>query len=92
MVAFEITTAINKLADLKKMKGDLTNLRLSQASLGIVIVPKEMFKRNPPYGWKNFVSRMDDYLENLKKIASPMNVEIWDVDQVFTCAQKLRSK
>jgi len=89
IVAFEITTTISKLWSKKLMKGDITNLRLSQAALGVLIIPKEKWKQNPPPGWENWVWRIDGLLENLKKIASPMRVEIWDLDQVLLYSSKL---
>ena len=92
VVAFEITTTISKLWTMKLMKGDLTNLRLLQASCGVLIVPKERWKENPPQGYENFVNRMENYLETLKKIASPMRLELWDLDQVLSYSKTVSNR
>jgi len=87
VVAFEITRSIGKLWNKKMMKGDLTNLRLSQASIGVLVVPVERWKQEPPHGYDLFVNRMDDYLVTLTKVAAPMRLELWDLDKVLSHAK-----
>ena len=84
VVAFEITKDIATLWNTKKMKGDITNLRLSNASLGVLIIPtidklKEQARKIK--GGEKWIEGIHEYLNALKKIAEPMKIEFWSYDE-----------
>ncbi|MGQ9642175.1 MAG: hypothetical protein ACUVUF_08710 [Candidatus Bathycorpusculaceae bacterium] len=84
IVAFEITKDLNNLWNSKKMKGDLINLRLSNASLGVLIIPsmETLRKQAEKRKGEKWLEGLQQYLESLIAIAKPMEVEVWFYDDV----------
>lgn len=84
IVAFEITKDITTLWNAKKMKGDITNLRLSNASLGVLIIPtmeKLREQAEKVKGGEKWIKGIREYLDSLKEIAKPMKIEVWSYDE-----------
>jgi len=84
IVAFEITNDLTALWNMKKMKGDVENLRLSGASLGVLVIPTvDALKGQAEklgYGSTTWLANLKSYLEVLKKIAFPLRLEVWCFD------------
>jgi len=84
-VAFEITKDISTLWNTKKMKGDIVNLQLTNASLGVLVIPcREKLKEQANAlggGAERWLEGINDYIEALLSIARPMKVEVWCYDQ-----------
>jgi len=83
VVAFEITKDLDNLWYTKKMKGDITNLRLTNASLGVLVIPcieklKEQATKRK--GGKKWLEGINDYIKALLRIAEPMKVDVWCYD------------
>jgi len=83
VVAFEITKDLSKVWDMKKMKGDIVNLQLSNAPLGVLVIPcrEELNKQAEALDANTWLAKIDDYLEALKDIGKPTKVEVWCFDQ-----------
>jgi hypothetical protein len=81
VVAFEITKDLSTLWTTKKMKGDIENLRLCSAALGVLIIPTiDTLKTQAEKlgsGASTWLKNLTRYIESLKKIASPLTLEIW---------------
>jgi hypothetical protein len=86
VVAFEITTNLGRLWNMKEMKGDVENLRLSSAALGVLIIPtldalKKEGEEKKWLGAETWLRNLDNYLKALKMMAFPLRLEVWCFDQ-----------
>ncbi|MEM3697526.1 MAG: hypothetical protein QXQ94_08535 [Candidatus Bathyarchaeia archaeon] len=84
VVAFEITKDISTLWNMKKMKGDIENLRLSNAALGVLVIPTlddlKSQAKNYGTGSETWLENLESYLRALKMIGFPLRLEIWCFD------------
>lgn len=79
VAAFEITKNLTSVWDMKKMKGDIVNLQLSNASLGVLIIPclEDLRKQAQSVGGESWLIGIKDYFQALVDIARPMKIEVW---------------
>jgi len=85
VVAFEITKDLSTLWNMKKMKGDIENLRLSNAVLGVLVIPTVGHLKSQAEkfgsGAETWVNNLEGYLQALKSIIFPLRLEVWCLDQ-----------
>ena len=85
VVAFEITKDVSTLWNMKKMKGDIENLRLSNAVLGVLVIPTvgdlKSQAEKVGSGAETWVNNLEGYLKALKSIIFPLRLEVWCFDQ-----------
>lgn len=85
VVAFEITKDVSTLWNMKKMKGDIENLRLSNATIGVLVIPTvgdlEGQAKRFGSGAETWVKNLTSYLKALKSIVFPLRLEVWCFDQ-----------
>jgi hypothetical protein len=86
IVSFEISKDVSTVWNMKKMKGDIENLRLSSSVLGALVIPVlgelQIQAEKIGYGAETWVKNtLADYLKVLKLIAFPLRLEVWCFDE-----------
>jgi len=63
------------------MKGDITNLRILAPALGVLVIPsRDILEKEAKARGSTWYRKLDDYLEALKRMATPIRIKILYVD------------
>ena len=83
VAAFEITKDLTSVWNMKKMKGDIVNLQLCNAALGVLIIPCEnsLKEQANAVSGNTWLAGINDYIQALIDIAKPMKIEVWTFDR-----------
>ena len=83
VAAFEITKDLTSVWNMKKMKGDIVNLQLCNAALGVLIIPCEnsLKEQANAISGNTLLAGINDYIQALIDIAKPMKIEVWTFDR-----------